>query len=288
MQAQIVRRASDLLAAAEGLTTEAYRLGSMDNISAVVVRLNYRGPLSLSQRASTAVRTLSQRGVRQPRPPGPPANALTLALTQEDKEFYAQQAAAAANSTAKPRRPAVRFSDGEPDAAHSGYVSSDVAATAGMSANMNGRTLPVTDSAALGSTASSDIPGSSAPVWSGTIGPGRAQHAAQPQQEHDAGAHVVHNGAAAVPQQYGAEQQQQHLTRMSPVVEEAHSSTPQQSHGSAHAQERPQRSATAPMHVPRHLQRPQLSLPNIAQRPLPRDQALREGPPIAATAPVPA
>lgn len=60
-----MRRTPDCEAAAERLTTEAYRLGSMDNISAVVVRLNSRGPWTASQRAAVAMKNLSQRGFSQ-------------------------------------------------------------------------------------------------------------------------------------------------------------------------------------------------------------------------------
>lgn len=86
VQAAIVRRTPSCQSAAEKLTTEAYRLGSMDNISAVVVRLNYQGPWSASQRAATAVKHFSRRGER---PPAAGANGnphgITVAMRPEDK-----------------------------------------------------------------------------------------------------------------------------------------------------------------------------------------------------------
>jgi hypothetical protein len=66
VQADIVRHTPDCEVAAERITTEAYRLGSMDNISAVVVRLNCHGPWTTSQRAQTAIKNMSQRGSRRP------------------------------------------------------------------------------------------------------------------------------------------------------------------------------------------------------------------------------
>ena len=50
--------------AAEDITLEAYRLGSSDNISAVVVALNYTGPVPLTSSLANAVRNFSNRGVR--------------------------------------------------------------------------------------------------------------------------------------------------------------------------------------------------------------------------------
>lgn len=50
--------------AAEDITLEAYRLGSSDNISAVVVALNYSGPVPLTSSLANAVRNFSNRGVR--------------------------------------------------------------------------------------------------------------------------------------------------------------------------------------------------------------------------------
>ena len=63
-QAIIVRAASSCRAAAEDITLEAYRLGSTDNISAVVFEVNASGPWSRSARVGAAVRSFSNRGVK--------------------------------------------------------------------------------------------------------------------------------------------------------------------------------------------------------------------------------
>lgn len=62
-----MRRTPDCEVASERITTEAYRLGSMDNISAVVLKLNCQGPWTAAQRAQVAVKNLSQRGTRSRR-----------------------------------------------------------------------------------------------------------------------------------------------------------------------------------------------------------------------------
>eukprot|EP00892_Ulva_mutabilis_P008096 jgi/Ulvmu1/5659/UM024_0006.1 len=77
--AVIVRGAGSCRAAAEDITLEAYRLGSSDNISAVVFEVNAAGPWSRSVRMGAAVRSFSNRGVK-PRAgagagAGPPAAA---------------------------------------------------------------------------------------------------------------------------------------------------------------------------------------------------------------------
>lgn len=69
MQASIVQTSENVRAAAEDITLEAYRLGSTDNISAVVVALNFSGPVPVTAQLANAVRNLSNRGVRPPRQP---------------------------------------------------------------------------------------------------------------------------------------------------------------------------------------------------------------------------
>lgn len=88
MQAAIVRRTPDCEVASERITTEAYRLGSMDNISAVVVQLNCSGPWTAGQRAQIAVRNLSQRGVRAPRPAGDAEDAHGVTVRMQPAEGH--------------------------------------------------------------------------------------------------------------------------------------------------------------------------------------------------------
>ena len=84
-QAAIVRRTPSCQSAAEKLTTEAYRLGSMDNISAVVVRLNFQGPWTASQRATTAVKQFSRRGERPPAAQGGDPHGVTVAMRPDKR-----------------------------------------------------------------------------------------------------------------------------------------------------------------------------------------------------------
>jgi hypothetical protein len=64
VQAELIRKAENVRMAAEDITLEAYRLGSSDNISAVVVALNFTGPMPLTSSLANAVRNFSNRGVR--------------------------------------------------------------------------------------------------------------------------------------------------------------------------------------------------------------------------------
>lgn len=63
--------------AAEDITLEAYRLGSSDNISAVVLAVNYTGPVPLTSSLANAVRNFSNRGVRPGAAGGSGPGALT-------------------------------------------------------------------------------------------------------------------------------------------------------------------------------------------------------------------
>lgn len=64
VQAELITKADNVRMAAEDITLEAYRLGSSDNISAVVLALNYTGPVPLTTSLANAVRNYSNRGVR--------------------------------------------------------------------------------------------------------------------------------------------------------------------------------------------------------------------------------
>lgn len=70
MQADLIQRSENVRMAAEDITLEAYRLGSSDNISAVVIALNYTGPVPLTSSLANAVRNFSNRGVRPGREGG--------------------------------------------------------------------------------------------------------------------------------------------------------------------------------------------------------------------------
>ena len=98
MQAAIVRRtvksqqaaAYEWEGAADRITTEAYRLGSMDNISAVVLQLNCKGPWTAGQRAQMAVKQLSQRGQRPPRQPADDGDPHGVTVRMEPQAGRAQ------------------------------------------------------------------------------------------------------------------------------------------------------------------------------------------------------